>query len=65
MANDRPPIQGVVGRTSGQIRLTVCENTQQQTIQPADAGSRLRIETRKGADGRPLKPSNDSGVGDG
>jgi transposase len=34
MANDRPPIQGVVGRTSGQIRLTVCENTQQQTIQP-------------------------------
>ena len=34
MPNDRPPIQGVVGRTSGQIRLTVCENTQQQTIQP-------------------------------
>ena len=34
MANDRPPIQGVVGRTSGQIRLTVGENTRQQTIQP-------------------------------
>jgi transposase len=34
MQNDRPPIQGVVGRTSGQIRLTVCDNTQQQTIQP-------------------------------
>jgi transposase len=34
MANDRPPIQGVVGRRSGQIRLTVGENTQQQTIQP-------------------------------
>jgi len=34
MPNDRPPIQGVVGRTSGQIRLTVCENTQQQTIRP-------------------------------
>ncbi len=34
MANDRPPSQGVVGRTSGQIRLTVCENTQQRTIQP-------------------------------
>jgi transposase-like protein len=34
MANDRPPIQGVVGRTSGQIRLSVCENTQQRTIQP-------------------------------
>jgi transposase len=32
--NDRPPIQGVGGRTSGQIRLTVCDNTQQQTIQP-------------------------------
>jgi len=34
MENDRPPIQGVVGRTTGQIRLTVCENTQQVTIQP-------------------------------
>lgn len=34
MENDRPPIQGVVGRTTGQIRLTVCEDTQQVTIQP-------------------------------
>lgn len=34
MENDRPPILGVVGRESGQIRLTVCENTQQVTIQP-------------------------------
>jgi transposase-like protein len=34
MQNDRSPIQGVVGRTSGQIRLTVCDNTQQQPIQP-------------------------------
>ncbi len=34
MGNDRPPILGVVGRTSGQIRLTVCENTQKDTIQP-------------------------------
>ncbi|MCR4408657.1 MAG: IS1595 family transposase, partial [Anaerolineae bacterium] len=34
MENDRPPILGVVGRTTGQIRLTVCENTQQTTIQP-------------------------------
>lgn len=34
MENDRPPIQGVVGRTTGQIRLTVCENTKQTTIQP-------------------------------
>ncbi len=34
MENDRPPVLGVVGRTSGQIRLTVCENTQKATIQP-------------------------------
>jgi len=34
MANDRPPILGVVGRTTGQIRLTVSDNTQQVTIQP-------------------------------
>jgi len=34
MANDRPPVQGIVGRESGQIRLTVCENTRQETIQP-------------------------------
>ncbi len=34
MKNDRPPILGVVGRHSGQLRLTVCENTQQVTIQP-------------------------------
>ena len=34
MDNDRPPILGVVGRTTGQIRLTVCDNTQQATIQP-------------------------------
>jgi len=32
--NDRPPILGVVGRESGQIRLTVCANTQQVTLQP-------------------------------
>jgi transposase len=34
MENDRPPILGVVGRTTGHIRLTVCDNTQQTTIQP-------------------------------
>jgi len=34
MNNDRPPIHGVVGRESGQIRLEVCDNTQQKTIQP-------------------------------
>jgi transposase-like protein len=33
MENDRPPIIGVVGRTSGQIHLTVGENTQQTTVQ--------------------------------
>ena len=32
--NDRPPILGVVGRNTGQIRLTVCDNVQQVTIQP-------------------------------
>ena len=32
--HERPPIQGVVGRTSGQIRLTVGETTQQQPSQP-------------------------------
>jgi transposase-like protein len=34
MDNDRPPVLGVVGRTTGQIRLTVSDNTQQATIQP-------------------------------
>ena len=34
MDNDRPPILGVVGRESGQIRLVVCDNTQRATIQP-------------------------------
>jgi transposase-like protein len=34
MANDRPPIQGVVGRETGLIRLTVCDDTRQDTIQP-------------------------------
>ncbi len=43
MANDRPPILGVVGRKSGQIRLRVCDNTQQATIQP-------QVEDRTKAD---------------
>jgi len=34
MDNDRPPISGIVGRESKKIRLEVCENTQQTTIQP-------------------------------
>ena len=32
--NDRPPILGIVGRETGQIRLKVCNDTQQTTIQP-------------------------------
>lgn len=32
MENDRPLVLGVVGCTSGQIRLTVCENMQKATI---------------------------------
>jgi transposase-like protein len=34
LEHDRPPVQGVVGRASGQVRLTVCDNTQQDTVQP-------------------------------
>jgi len=34
MENDRPPVAGVVGRESGQIRLTVSDDTKQATIQP-------------------------------
>lgn len=34
MDNDRPPVAGTVGRTSGRIRLTVCKDTRQETIQP-------------------------------
>jgi len=44
MANDRPPIQGVVGRDSGQIRLTVCDDTRQDTIQPE-----VEAKTEEGA----------------
>lgn len=34
MANERPPVVGTVGRSKGQIRMKVCDNTQQITIQP-------------------------------
>ncbi len=34
MANDRPPVVGVVGRITGQIHLTVCANSQQTTVEP-------------------------------
>ncbi len=41
MANDRPPIRGVVGRAGGEIRLTVCDDTRQATVQPeAEAKTR-------------------------
>jgi transposase-like protein len=32
--NDRPPVLGIVGRTTGHIRLTVCHNSQRETLQP-------------------------------
>lgn len=32
--NDRPPILGIVGRATNQIRLEVCDNVQKSTIQP-------------------------------
>jgi len=35
MENDRPPVAGIVGRETGQARLTVCNDTKQSTIQPA------------------------------
>ena len=34
MENDRPPILGVVGRDSKEVRLTVYEDTRQATIEP-------------------------------
>jgi len=33
MDNDRPPTMGIVGRSSGEIHLVVCDDTQQTTIQ--------------------------------
>jgi transposase len=32
--NDRPPIAGVVGRESGEVRLRVCPHSDRQTLQP-------------------------------
>ncbi len=32
--NDRPPVLGIVGRDTDQIRLEVCDNVQKSTIQP-------------------------------
>src|SRR5262245_12179013 len=33
-ASDRPPIVGIVGRGSGQIRLCVCHNSDRATLEP-------------------------------
>lgn len=42
-ANDRPPVLGVVGRETGQIRLRVVPDTQQNTIEPlVEAATRPR-----------------------
>lgn len=32
--NDRPPIAGLVGRDSGEIRLAVCHHSDRKTLQP-------------------------------
>jgi transposase len=32
--NDRPPVAGVVGRESGEIRLEVCQHRDRETLQP-------------------------------
>lgn len=48
MANDRPPIQGIVGRDSGEIRLTVCGDTRMDTVQPeveAKTGTGITLYT--------------------
>lgn len=45
MDNDRPPILGVVGRSSEKIRLTVCEDTKQETIEPQVESNTLPTTT--------------------
>ena len=45
MDNDRPPIVGTVGCSSGQIRFKVCDNTQQATIQPQIESTTLSNST--------------------
>ena len=32
--NDRPPIAGVIGRASGQVRLSVCQQSDRKTLGP-------------------------------
>jgi len=34
MENDRPPVIGIVGRESGQLRLEVVDNSDQKTLEP-------------------------------
>ena len=45
LANDRPPMQGVVGRSSGPIRLTVWETPQPQPRQPRGEPATRRTAT--------------------
>jgi transposase len=59
--NDRPPIHGVVGRTSGQIRLTVCENTQQQTMQPRVGHATSRTATVDTDESSAYNPLSETG----
>ena len=39
--NDRPPIAGVMGRESGEMRLGVCPHSDRQTLQPFVAARTL------------------------
>jgi transposase len=61
LANDRPPIQGVVGRTSGHLRLTVGENPQPQTIQPKVEQATIRPATVYTDESSASNPVSDTG----
>ena len=63
MANDRPPVQGVVGRGSGQIRLTVCEDTRQDTVQPEAGPKPGRARRSRRASRRPTTGWRRPGAG--
>ncbi|MEM7134910.1 MAG: transposase [Chloroflexota bacterium] len=45
MANDRPPILGIWGRTSGQVQLIVIDDTTQATIVPLVVAHTLPCST--------------------
>lgn len=38
--NDRPPIAGVVGRESGEIRLAICQHSDRKTLLPLSRNAR-------------------------